>query len=91
MDRLVVRVVKGPQVSWCVHEAGDFFEVENSTVRVPSGKCVCAWSLSVLLPFVSACRGGTVPVEYVHCPDPIGKVVWRIEQASSQSSSAKTC
>jgi uncharacterized repeat protein (TIGR04076 family) len=95
MGELVVRIVSGPQVGWCVHEAGDFFEVENGAIRIPSGKCVCVLSLSTLLPFISAHQGGTEPlgrkslVEHVHCPDPEGKVIWKIE-VSSQSTPAKT-
>jgi len=52
------------------------------------GNTCAYWSLSSLLPFLSACqRAGEgkgdwlFDVEYIHCPDPNGKVVWKIEKA----------
>lgn len=82
-----MKVVKEAQVPWCVHVSGDFFEVEDNAIRIPAGRRICAWSLSTLLPFILACQGGksdsndlSLFVEYVHCPDPEGKVIWKIEK-----------
>ena len=89
MYKLVVRIVSSACVNWCVHELGDFFEVEDDMIWIPPGKRICVWSLSALLPFLSACQrensesSNSLPtVEYIHCPDPKGKVVWKIERVS---------
>lgn len=75
--------------NYCSHKVGDFFEVENDVIRIPEGKHVCIWSMSSLLPFLSArqrlteeSKGWLFGVEYIHCPDPDGKAVWRIETVS---------
>ena len=89
-SKLVVKVVKVGSTH-CSHKVGDFFEVENDVIRIPEGKHVCIWSLSSLLPFLSARQRSDEKsgnwlfgVEYIHCPDPDGKVVWKIESASDK-------
>lgn len=88
--KLVVKVVKVGS-SYCPHKVGDFFEVENDVVRIPEGKHVCLWSLSSLLPFLSARQRSNATssdwlfsVEHIHCPDPDGKTIWKIENASNK-------
>ena len=85
-SKLIVKV-DSVGSSYCAHKVGDFFEVENDTIKIPDGKHVCIWSLSSLLPFLSACQRSDegkadwlFTVEYIHCPDPNGKVVWKIEK-----------
>ena len=87
-SKLMVRVVR-VDGNYCNHKIGDFFEVENDVIRIPPGKHVCIWSMSSLLPFLSARQRSTegsadwlFGVEYIHCPDPDGKVVWKIESKS---------
>lgn len=89
-SKLVVKVVKVGS-SYCSHKVGDFFEGENDVVRIPQNKHVCIWSLSSLLPFLSARQRSDqkftdwlFTVEYIHCPDPDGKTIWKIENASSK-------
>jgi uncharacterized repeat protein (TIGR04076 family) len=87
-SKLIVRVVK-IGCNYCSHKVGDFFEVENDVIQIPEGKHVCIWSMSSLLPFLSArqrskeeSKDWLFRVEYIHCPDPDGKAVWRIETVS---------
>ncbi len=87
-SKLVVRVISIGG-DYCAHKVGDFLEVENDTIRIPNGKHVCIWSLSSLLPFLSARQRSSkgsadwlFDVEYIHCPDPNGKVIWKIENES---------
>lgn len=87
---LVVKVVSVGS-NYCVHKVGDFFEVENDVIRIPAGKHICIWSLSSLLPFLSARQRSTeesadwlFSVESIHCPDPDGKVIWKIENKSTK-------
>ncbi|MFX1512216.1 MAG: TIGR04076 family protein, partial [Promethearchaeota archaeon] len=74
MYKLVVKIkrIKGD----CnVHKVGDFFEIKDDAIYIPQGEHICTWSLSSLLPFISACqREITEPsdwlpsVKLIHCP-----------------------
>jgi uncharacterized repeat protein (TIGR04076 family) len=87
-SKLIVRVVR-IGCDYCCHKIGDFFEVENDVIRIPPGKHVCLWSMSSLLPFLSARQRSTKEstdwlfgVENIHCPDPDGRTIWKIEAVS---------
>ncbi len=86
MYKLIVKIsrISG---SCGVHKVGDFFEIENDTIQIPQGKHICIWSLSLLLPFLSACQreisepSDWLPtVQDIQCPDPKGRVLWKIDR-----------
>jgi uncharacterized repeat protein (TIGR04076 family) len=69
------------------HKKGDFIEVENDLLTLPSERKACIWSLSVLLPFLSSVqREHTEPsdwlssVDYIQCPDSKVEVLWEIQK-----------
>jgi uncharacterized repeat protein (TIGR04076 family) len=67
---------------------GDHFFVDDYKLEVPEGKFVCIWALQSLIPLLPLqneqerlaedhwARG----VNRVHCPDPKGKVFYRVER-----------
>ena len=68
---------------------GDSFSVRDGTIRIPDGGYVCLWALHSLLPvialkereFAEATDADWVwRVHHVQCPDPDGRVVFRIER-----------
>jgi uncharacterized repeat protein (TIGR04076 family) len=86
MFKVVARVVdmKGK----CpYHKKGDFIEVDNDLLEIPNGRKMCIWSLSALMPFLSAVqRTHAEPddwlsnVDYIQCPDSAVEVLWEIEK-----------
>ena len=69
------------------HKKGDYIEVEDDLLTIPDSKKVCIWSLSSLLPFLSAVqRKHDEPsdwlsdVDYVQCPDSSVEVLWEIKK-----------
>ncbi len=69
------------------HKKGDYIEVEDDLLTIPDGKKVCIWSLSSLLPFLSAVqRKHDEPsdwlsgVDYIQCPDSSVEVLWEIKK-----------
>lgn len=86
MYKVVARVVdmKGK----CpYHKKGDFIEVEDDLMALPSGRKACIWSLSALMPvFSSVQREHAEPddwlssVDYIQCPDSSVEVLWEIEK-----------
>ncbi len=70
---------------------GTAFRVRNGSLIFPGGGPICLFALQSLLPMIPAkerlaggdpTAGWMGRVEHVQCPDPKGRVVWRIEQRS---------
>jgi uncharacterized repeat protein (TIGR04076 family) len=91
MNRLKIIVTKilGVCTSTPPMEKGDYFTVENGDIRIPAGRFVCAWALQSVLPLVPAKERKICErreddwmwrVHHVQCPDPKGRVVFRIEK-----------
>ena len=79
------------------HKKGDYIEVEDDLLTIPDGKKVCLWSLSALLPFLSAVqREHDEPsdwlsdVDYIQCPDSSVEVLWEIEKIPCASEDPDT-
>ena len=69
------------------HKKGDYVEVEDDLLTIPEGRKLCIWSLSSLLPFLSAVqREHDEPsdwlsgVDRIQCPDSSVGVIWEIEK-----------
>jgi len=66
---------------------GDSFFVEESKLTVPEGNHVCIWALSSMMPIFPALehRASLPPdhwmasVERFQCPDPDGRVIYKLE------------
>jgi len=69
------------------HKVGDYIEAEDDLLEIPDGRKVCLWSLSALLPFLSAVqRKHDEPddwlsdADYIQCPDSNVEVLWEIKK-----------
>jgi uncharacterized repeat protein (TIGR04076 family) len=91
MNKLKISVTKivGECTSTPPMEKGDWFTVDNGDIRIPAGRFVCAWALQNILPLVPAKERKIAEsrksdwmwrVHHVQCPDPRGRVVFRIEK-----------
>ncbi len=66
---------------------GDHFFVENSKLSVPEGTYICIWALQSMMPIFPILtererleNGHWVKtVKHFSCPDPKGKVLFRLE------------
>ncbi len=67
---------------------GDSFYLDGSKLSVPEGKFVCMWALQTMMPVfpILGVQEKLPPTHWVHadqhfiCPDPKGKVVFRLER-----------
>jgi carbon-monoxide dehydrogenase iron sulfur subunit len=66
---------------------GDFFYVEGSRVYIPEEKYMCMWALQAMMPVFPILQEKdnlrddhwVKRVEHFVCPDPDGRVVYRLE------------
>lgn len=70
----------------CPIAVGDRFEVDGSTLRIPSGKPFCAYAMAAVFP-VLAMRQGDLAADdwlmrkpWICCPDPDEQVVMRLDR-----------
>jgi len=66
---------------------GDYFELKGSRLYIPPGQYICIWALQTLMPLLPAKqRDSTDPNDWLQntsrvcCPDPNGRVIYRIER-----------
>jgi uncharacterized repeat protein (TIGR04076 family) len=68
---------------------GDYFTVRDGDIRIPEGGYVCMWALQSLLPVITPKEREIAEdkdedwmwrVHHVQCPDPKGRVIFKIEQ-----------
>ncbi len=78
------------------HRPGDYFEVRAGKLFVPAGKFVCIWALSAMLPMLAAKEREIVEpndwmphTDLVTCPDPNGRVVWRVRRVRAGAVAAE--
>ncbi len=73
---------------------GDSFYLEDSKLFVPDGKYICMWALQSMMPVFPILNERDKldeehwikKVEHFTCPDPKGKVIYRLEvQKDDQS------
>ncbi len=85
VSKILGTCTAGPPV-----EKGEAFYVINGDIHIPGGGSICLWALSSLLPLVPAkerkiderkSNDWMWRVHHVQCPDPDGRVVFRIERA----------
>lgn len=65
---------------------GDYFYLKNARLEIPAGQTVCLFALSSMLPALTGAMMNTAPgdgmldiLEEWQCPDPLAKVLFRIE------------
>ena len=68
---------------------GDVFYVRNGDIRIPNGGYICMWALQSILPLVTPKERKLAEdrdedwmwrVHHAQCPDPDGRVIFRIDQ-----------
>lgn len=68
---------------------GDVFYVRNGDIRIPNGGYICMWALQSILPLVTPKERKIAEdrdedwmwrVHHAQCPDPDGRVIFRIDQ-----------
>ena len=77
---------------------GDYFTVCNGDIRIPEGGYICLWALQSLLPLIPAKEREIAEakdedwmwrVHHVQCPDPKGRVIFKIERVGKVSQEAE--
>ncbi len=88
---LVVECVEKPGV--CdKHEVGDYFEIHDGELHLPSGKAICLYALQSIIPLIPAKERDLIPdekdwlprVNQVSCPDPKGRLVFEIRERNTK-------
>lgn len=74
---------------------GDYFTVRDGDIRVPEGGYICLWALQSLLPVITPKEREILEerdgdwmwrVHHVQCPDPEGRVIFRIVRSGQELS-----
>ena len=72
---------------------GDYFTVRDGDIRIPEGGYVCLWALQSLLPVLTPKEREVLEeqeedwmwrVEHAQCPDPKGRVIFRIVRSGEE-------
>jgi uncharacterized repeat protein (TIGR04076 family) len=75
---------------------GDFFTVRDGDIRIPAGGYVCLWALQSILPLITPKEREIAEaqdddwmwrVHHAQCPDPEGRVIWRIDRVGKLGNS----
>jgi uncharacterized repeat protein (TIGR04076 family) len=70
-------------------KVGDCFTVRDGDIRIPEGGFICLWALQSLLPVITPKEREIIEkededwmwrVHHVQCPDPEGRVIFKIER-----------
>lgn len=77
---------------------GDYFTVRDGNIRIPEGGYICLWALQNLLPVITPKEREILEekdedwmwrVHHTQCPDPKGRVIFKIERAGKVDKGAK--
>jgi uncharacterized repeat protein (TIGR04076 family) len=94
--KVVVSKVMGICTAEPPMKVGDSFTVRDGDIRIPEGVYICAWALQNLLPVITPKERDILEtkdqdwmwrVHHVQCPDPAGRVVFKIERVGKLESS----
>lgn len=84
-----VRKILGECTSNPPCEVGDTFFVRDGDIRIPEGGSICMWALQSMLPVITPKEREIAEnkeedwlwrVHHVQCPDPKGRVIFKIER-----------
>lgn len=73
---------------------GDHFYIEGSKLAIPEDKHICMWALQAMMPIFPIKQecdkldedNWVKEVEHFQCPDPKGKVIYRIVRLDDDNS-----
>ena len=86
---ITVKKVMGECTAHPPMKPGDSFIVSDGDIRIPEGGYICLWALQSLLPLITAKEReiSEAPdedwlwrVHHAQCPDPNGRVIFKIER-----------
>lgn len=87
--RVSVKKVMGSCTADPPLEPGNYFTVSNGDISVPKGGYICLWALQSMMPLLTAKERELAEdkdedwmwrVHHVQCPDPNGRVIFRIDR-----------
>jgi uncharacterized repeat protein (TIGR04076 family) len=87
--KVTVKKVMGTCSADSPMKPGDFFTVSDGDIQVPAGGHICLWALQSLMPLItpkerkideSKDEDWMWRVDHAQCPDPKGRVIFKITQ-----------
>ncbi len=90
--KITVKKVMGECTASPAMKPGDFFTVSDGDIQIPKGGHVCLWALQSLMPLIPAKEREVAEgkdkdwmwrVHHVQCPDPKGRVIFKIERTGA--------
>jgi uncharacterized repeat protein (TIGR04076 family) len=87
--RITVKKVIGECTANPPMMPGDYFTVNDGDIQIPEGGYICMWALQSLMPLITAKEREIAEekdedwmwrVHHVQCPDPKGRVIFKIER-----------
>lgn len=87
--KVTVKKVMGKCTADPPMKPGDCFSVSDGDIRIPEGGYICMWALQSLMPLITPKERQIAEkededwmwrVHHVQCPDPKGRVIFKIEQ-----------
>jgi uncharacterized repeat protein (TIGR04076 family) len=87
--KISVKKVMGTCTAAPPMKPGDYFTVSNGDIQVPEGGYICLWALQSLMPLITPKERSIAEspeddwmwrVHHAQCPDPNGRVIFKIEQ-----------
>ena len=96
--RVQVTKVMGECTGEPPSQPGDYFTVRDGDIRIPKGGSVCPWALQSLLPLITLKEreiseeddeDSMRRVRYAQCPDPEGRVIFKIERVGKVKKDAE--
>ena len=87
--KITVSKVMGECTAHPPMKPGDHFTVSDGVIRIPEGGYICLWALQSLIPLITPKERAIAEekdqdwmwrVHHAQCPDPKGRVVFKIEQ-----------
>jgi uncharacterized repeat protein (TIGR04076 family) len=95
--KVVVTKVLGECTADPPMKPGDYFTVRDGDIRIPEGGYICMWALQNLLPVITPKEREILEdkeedwmwrVHHVQCPDPKGRVIFKLERVGKAEKSA---
>jgi uncharacterized repeat protein (TIGR04076 family) len=77
---------------------GDYFTVSDGDIQIPEGSYICLWALQSLMPLITPNEREIAEkkeedwmwrVHHVQCPDPKGRVIFKIERTGKIQKDSK--
>ena len=95
--KITVRKVMGSCSADPAMKPGDYFTVSDGDIQIPEGGHICLWALQSLMPLITPKERKIAEnkdedwmwrVHHAQCPDPNGRVIFKIERTSKVNKNA---